>query len=150
MTGLSIINGWPGLEDYEGWPRVARHAPVPFFEMTRTLDADAYFEMAWGVLKGSIEGYARKLTRDYDEHNDLVQIAMITLWLGDPMRYNFKAGRDVRYVRTVVIHRMQDAWGMAMNGFRRHAETLVAELPRVSADDPRLHLSGGFEGELPC
>ena len=80
----------------------------------------------WPMLEESIRRFARIITKDRDQQDDLMQEAMIALWKCDVSRYDFLIEADVNYVRRILINHMWDVWGRDDGRFRAKAEALLA------------------------
>ena len=76
-----------------------------------TTVAMLYIALLWPLFRRSIERYAEKLSRNLDDQDDLVQVAMITLWRSDPTAYDFLLPSDVAFLKKVMKDQMKDVYG---------------------------------------
>lgn len=74
-------------------------------------DSQMAVELAWGVLRRSLEKRARRITLDEDHQNDLIQDAMIKLWNLDPTRFDLRRRKERTYLRRLLGNRMLAVWG---------------------------------------
>ena len=61
---------------------------------------------AWDVLRPTLRPLAQRITQDADEEDDLMQEALIELWLIDPSRFDLRAADDCHYLRRMLANRM--------------------------------------------
>ena len=76
-----------------------------------TTEAMLYIALLWPLFRRSIERCAEKLSRNLDDQDDLVQVAMITLWRSDPTAYDFLLPGDVAFLKKVMKDQMKDVYG---------------------------------------
>ncbi len=69
------------------------------------------FGNSWAVLAPSLTRFARLMTHNKQDRNDLLQDTMVELWNLDPTRYDFNEPADVGYLRRCLILRMWAVWG---------------------------------------
>ena len=99
------------------------------------------FHVVWPIFEREVKRFARRLTKDKDAREDLIQEAMITLWKCDPARYDFLKVSDEAFVHRMLINRMRDVFGRVRNRDTRdvqyesvdtmpatHVRALVAQL----------------------
>ncbi len=84
-------------------PVVGRAAPVP---ACATANSSSAMERALVTLNPALWRAARRLTRDADLLDDLIQEARICLWELDPTRFDLGNSADLRYVCRALINRM--------------------------------------------
>lgn len=90
-----------------------------------TTEAMLIFTVVWPSFESSIEKFARRLACHLDDREDLVQEAMITLWMCDPTAYDFLDPRDMAYLRRAMVNRMCDVWGRKREHFEARNATPV-------------------------
>lgn len=81
--------------------------PVP---ECATGDSGSAVELALAALEPALRRAARRLTRDADLLDDLIQEARICLWELDPTRFDLTNTSDLRYVCRALINRMWAGW----------------------------------------
>jgi DNA-directed RNA polymerase specialized sigma24 family protein len=80
-------------------------------EMTTALaDARDSVITAWTRLRPGLERLARRLTREADLREDLLQDALIALWERDPTRFDLREESELAYLLTGLANRMRDTW----------------------------------------
>lgn len=90
-----------------------------------TGDAGLAVADALAKVEVRLQRKARRMTRDEDLYDDLVQEGMIRLWELDPTRFDLSNRRDTRYLVRAAVNRM---WTVFF------AETAIALADPTEAD----------------
>ena len=69
-----------------------------------------------------------RMTKDLDEQEDLMQEALIALWKADPTRYDVHDGRDMGYLRRIMVNRMKRVYGRGLENYDEMMAALRREL----------------------
>ena len=75
--------------------------------------ADAVAKV-WIRFQPTVSRWARRLTRDRDLRQDLMQEAVIALWESDPTRFDLRDRAERAYLLRVMANRMRDVWRAEM------------------------------------
>lgn len=67
-------------------------------------------EPAWRRVKRSLRYTARTITDDPEVRKDLLQEALVEMWVIDPTRFDFRDRKEVAYLKRMLINRMWDVW----------------------------------------
>lgn len=78
-----------------------------------TGDAMQAFARVWRHVQSAVERYARDLTDDRDEREDLIQEARVELWRIDASRCDLRSAKDLQYLRRALKNRMRRAAGLS-------------------------------------
>jgi DNA-directed RNA polymerase specialized sigma24 family protein len=62
----------------------------------------------WRSMEPRMRRVAQRFAEDEDQADDLVQEALIELWLIDPSRFVLDDPRDAAYLRRMLVRRMWD------------------------------------------
>lgn len=79
------------------------HTPDPCTpppDTDSTGDVRHAFAKVWPYLQATVEFYARSLTADRDEREDLIQEGRAELWRTDASRCEIRSRHDLAYLRT--------------------------------------------------
>lgn len=76
-------------------------------------------EAVWPQIEFSLLPAARRITEDRDQQDDLVQEALVELWMIDPTRFDLRERKEFNYLRRMLVNRMWDVWRGETPG-RRH------------------------------
>ena len=83
----------------------------PALSRVVTAEGVRAFGESWAVLAPSMQRFARLMTHNRQDRNDLLQDAMVELWNLDTTRFDFNDPADIRYLRHYLIVRMWAVWG---------------------------------------
>lgn len=75
-----------------------------------TGDAGLAVADALAKVEARLQRKARRMTRDEDLYQDLVQEGMIRLWELDPTRFDLSDSRETRYLVRAAVNRMWDVF----------------------------------------
>lgn len=81
-------------------------------------DSGLAVESSWPQFADQVKRLARWMTDDRDERKDLVQEALIALWMADPTRFDLDDRYDRGYLRRILRNRMWHVWDRERNRFR--------------------------------
>lgn len=87
-------------------PTEEHFTPPP--DTNATGDAMQAYARVWRYVQYAVERYARSLTEDRDEREDLIQEARVELWRIDPSRCDLQNRNDVDYLRRMLRNCMRD------------------------------------------
>jgi DNA-directed RNA polymerase specialized sigma24 family protein len=90
--------------------------------MPITAEATLAYETMCARLAPGLRNFAKTITDDEDNQKDLVQEAMISLWIADPARYDVRNKSEVAYLRKILIVRMWQVWGVKK---KRHVHKMA-------------------------
>lgn len=76
-----------------------------------TGDSSLAVDPAWSELAPSLRRVARRMTSARDEQDDLLQEALVALWVIDPTRFDLREPAELAYLRRMLVNRMWDALG---------------------------------------
>ena len=74
-----------------------------------TGDSSRRVTKAWSVMEPSLRRTAERMTPECDEQDDLLQEALIQLWICDPTRFDLRNADDRFYLKRVLVNRMWQA-----------------------------------------
>ncbi len=83
-----------------------------FGSQVTTLSGDSgrAVEAMWPGMEVSLLPAARRITEDRDQQDDLVQEALVELWMIDPTRFDLRERKELNYLRRMLVNRMWDVW----------------------------------------
>jgi DNA-directed RNA polymerase specialized sigma24 family protein len=79
-------------------------------KLWRTGDSNLAIAQVWAQLEQSLTGAALRMTKEWEEQEDLLQEALVELWMIDPTRFDLRDRADMAYLRRLLINRMWDVW----------------------------------------
>ncbi|MDB4890480.1 MAG: hypothetical protein JWL61_2335 [Gemmatimonadetes bacterium] len=78
--------------------------------LRRAGDSTLAIAQVWVQLEQSLSGAALRMTKEWEEQEDLLQEALVELWVIDPTRFDLREGMEIAYLRRMLINRMWDVW----------------------------------------
>ena len=79
-----------------------------------TGDSNDAIGRAWAMMEDSLRYTAERLTEDSDEQEDLLQEALIQLWITDPTRFDLGVVEERSYLKRMLVNRMWQVRGACM------------------------------------
>ena len=73
-------------------------------------DSGYAVERVWETYAVTLRRAVQRMTDDPDEQKDLLQEALVELWLTDPTRFDLRDRGERRYLRRVMVNRMWRVW----------------------------------------
>ena len=68
------------------------------------------------------------MTDDHDEQKELLQEALVELWLTDPTRFDLRDDGERRYLRRRLVNKMWNVWNAQRAFERMHCRLEANEL----------------------
>lgn len=85
----------------------------------------------WSQFEETLRRVSLRMTDDEDERDDLLQAALMELWLADPTRFDVRDRGERRYLRRILVNTMWRVWKEERSFEHMHhpdAAELVEEL----------------------
>ena len=78
-------------------------------------DSGRAVEWAWSRIEWSLRLSVRRITENSDDQQDLLQEALVELWVIDPTRFDLRDRDNLEYLRRMLVNRMWDVWRSEMS-----------------------------------
>jgi len=85
---------------------------------SHTGDSSLAVAHVWDKLEHSLHSAVCRMTNDTEEQEDLLQEALVELWVIDPTRFDLRERADLAYLRRLLMNRMWDVWRIERRLFR--------------------------------